>query len=77
MEGSLYKTLRASGMCVQHQYGGIDVCFDDCRVINEKGPTNIFAIGAPTVGVFYAVSNIDVLQMQAEIIYKTLSSLSA
>ena len=77
MESSLYKKLTTSGMCIQHQYGGIDVCFDDCRVINKKGPTNIFAIGAPTVGVFYAVSNIDVLQLQAEIIYKNLSSLSA
>jgi hypothetical protein len=41
------------------------------------GPTNIFAIGAPTAGVFYAVSNIDVLQMQAEIIYKNLRALGA
>jgi uncharacterized NAD(P)/FAD-binding protein YdhS len=77
MEGALYKKLTASGICVQHQYGGIDVRFDDCRVINEMGPTNIFAIGAPTAGVFYAVSNIDVLQMQAEIIYKNLRALGA
>ncbi len=77
MEGALYQNLTASGMCIQHQYGGIDVRFDDCRVINEQGPTNIFAIGAPTAGVFYAVSNIDVLQMQAEIIYKNLRALGA
>ncbi|WP_347926994.1 hypothetical protein [Pseudomonas helvetica] len=38
---------------------------------------DIFAIGAPTAGVFYAVSNIDVLQMQAEIIYKNLRALGA
>lgn len=72
MEDVLYKNLVSSGLCVRHPYGGIDVRFGDCRVINEKGPTNIFAIGAPTAGVFYAVSNIDVLQMQAEIIYQNL-----
>jgi uncharacterized NAD(P)/FAD-binding protein YdhS len=75
MEGALFKNLAATGMCIQHQYGGIDVRYDDCRVINQQGPSNIFAIGAPTAGVFYAVSNIDVLQMQAQIIYKNLRAL--
>lgn len=76
MQGALYKNLAASGICIQHQYGGIDVRYDDCRVINHQGPSNIFAIGAPTTGVFYAVSNIDVLQMQAETIYRNLRALS-
>ncbi|UVM56602.1 FAD/NAD(P)-binding protein [Pseudomonas sp. B21-012] len=76
MQGALYQNLAACGICSEHQYGGIDVDYDDCRVIHRQGPSNIFAIGAPTTGVFYAVSNIDVLQMQAETIYRNLRALS-
>lgn len=77
MEGPLYRHLVASGICVAHHYGGIDVCFDDCRVVSKQGPSNLFAIGTPTAGVFFAVSNIDVLQMQADRIYKNLRALCA
>ncbi|NBA95039.1 FAD/NAD(P)-binding protein [Pseudomonas sp. R5(2019)] len=76
MEGTLFKNMAACGMCIPHQYGGIDVHYEDCRVINRHGPSNIFALGAPTTGVFYAVSNIDVLQMQAELIFRNLRTLS-
>lgn len=72
MDSAIYANMSASGLCVRHPYGGIEVRYDDCRVIGAGGPSNIFAIGNPTVGVFYAVSNIDVLQMQAETICRSL-----
>lgn len=48
------------------QAWGVNVRYHDCRVISTQGPSNISALGAPTPGVFYSVSNIDVLHMQAE-----------
>ncbi|MBB0048049.1 hypothetical protein D7209_25430 [Burkholderia cepacia] len=73
MDSAIYANMSASGMCVRHPYGGIQVRYDDCRVIGAHGPSDIFAIGNPTAGVFYAVSNIDVLQMQADTICRSLA----
>lgn len=61
----LYQSLTSTGICTRHRHGGVNVRYDDCRVISTQGPSNVFAIGAPTSGVFYSVSNIDVLHMQA------------
>ena len=68
----LYQYLTSAGICTRHRHGGVNVRYDDCRVINARGPSNIFAIGAPTSGVFYSVSNIDALHMQAERICKNI-----
>lgn len=64
--GPFYQNLALAGMCTRHRHGGVNVRYHDCRVISTQGPSNISALGAPTPGVFYSVSNIDVLHMQAE-----------
>jgi hypothetical protein len=73
----LYQYLTSAGICTKHRYGGVNVRYDDCRVINTQGPSNIFAIGAPTSGVFHSVSNIDVLHMQAERICNNILALGS
>ncbi|MCQ3001820.1 FAD/NAD(P)-binding protein [Pseudomonas syringae] len=76
VSGLLYQNLALAGMCVKHAYGGINVNYSDCRLIGEHGDSNIFAMGAPTSGVFYSVSNIDVLQMQAESICNSIRAIA-
>ncbi|OUM71076.1 hypothetical protein AUC60_25140 [Pseudomonas caspiana] len=76
VSGLLYQNLASAGICVKHSHGGITVNYSDCRLIGEHGNSNIFAMGAPTSGVFYSVSNIDVLQMQAESICNSIRAMA-
>lgn len=68
----LYRSMVKRGLCQPNDYGGIKVRPDDCRVIGTHNTHNIFAIGTPTIGDFFSISNIDILQMQANIISKEL-----
>jgi uncharacterized NAD(P)/FAD-binding protein YdhS len=71
----LYQNLVSAGLCFKHPHGGINVKYEDCRVVGNTGESNLYAIGAPTSGVFYSVSNIDVLQMQAESICRSIRAM--
>ncbi|MEO9244934.1 FAD/NAD(P)-binding protein [Pseudomonas inefficax] len=68
----LYRNMVKHGLCRPNEHGGIRVCIDDCRIIGTDSCHDLFAIGTPTIGDFFATSNIDVLQMQAEIITKKI-----
>ena len=74
MDTPLYRNMAKHGLCQPNKYGGLKVCLDDCRIIGIRSVHNIFAIGTPTTGDFFSTSNIDILQMQAEIITKTITS---
>lgn len=68
----LFRSMAKRGLCQPNHHGGIKVHPGDCRIIGTHSTHNIFAIGTPTIGDFFSISNIDILQMQAEIISNAL-----
>lgn len=78
LSSPLYRQMFANGCAVPNSLGGVDVALSNCRV---QGPTaiagNLFAIGHPTSGVFFSVSNIDVIQLQATKISDEIGQLVA
>ena len=62
--GDLFHNLLRSGHARENAHGGIEVSFDTCEVLGRPCGARLFAVGHPTIGDYFAVSNIDVIQLQ-------------
>lgn len=65
LESPLYSSMFKSGTARPHEFGGLQVDVETCRVIGKGEGSSLFALGHPTAGAFFSVSNIDIIQSQA------------
>ncbi|MGF9565125.1 FAD/NAD(P)-binding protein [Neorhizobium sp. BT27B] len=76
LSSPLYSRMFESGAAEPHEFGGLRIDVDTCRVIGKRASSSLFSLGHPTAGAFFSVSNIDIIQTQAHRIANEIGKLT-